>query len=187
MSVKSFLFEREPRWSENHQGTRHRLPNNVQSWTYEAGSLTQRLRSYYGDAVAVKILYHQWRVPFLSERRLLKLPENRYSLAREVLLHADGKPLILARTIIPETTIKSAQRNLSHLGNRPLGEVIFSYPDLERMELNVAAIPPELWTPPAHNLAGLNQTIWGRRTVYAIRHKPMLVSEFFLPDALTIC
>lgn len=186
MPSKSFLFNREPLWLENRSGTRHTLPENVQSWVYEPGSLTQRLRDYYGDAIGVKILLHQWNTPFLTERRLLKLHDSKYSLIREVLLHADGKPLILARTIIPAKTIKAAKRNLAHLGNRPLGEIIFAYPKLERIEMDVALINPSTWTPPALAEGYIDQPIWGRRTVYAISHRQMLVSEFFLPGVLAI-
>ena len=184
MTTKSFLFNREPLWLENRQGLRHKLSCNVQSWTYESGSLTQRLRNFYGDAVAVKILLLRWHTPFLSERRLLKLPEHQYSLTREVLLHANGKPLILARSIIPSSTIKVVKSNLSHLGNRPLGEVIFSYPKLERIAMDITSIDPSTWTQSALAEAGINQSIWGRRTVYAIAHQQMLVSEFFLPEVL---
>lgn len=186
MANKSFLFKREPLWLENRSGTRHTLPENVQSWTYEPGSLTQRLRDYYGDAIGVKVLLQQWSTPFLSERRLLKLRENRYSLIREVLLHADGKPLILARTIIPAKTIKVAKSNLAHLGSRPLGEVIFSYPKLERIEMDVTLIDQPTWAPSAITEANIDQPVWGRRTVYAIAHRQMLVSEFFLPGVLDV-
>jgi len=184
LTAKSCLFTREPLWQENRQGLRHKIPENVQSWIYESDSLTQRLRNFYGDGVAVKILRQRWHTPFLSERRLLKLPEHHYSLMREVLLHANGKPLILARTIIPASTIKAAKSNLSHLGTRPLGEIIFSYPKLERIAMDVTLINPSIWTQPAIAEAGINQPIWGRRTVYAIAHKQMLVSEFFLPEVL---
>jgi chorismate--pyruvate lyase len=184
LATKSFLFNREPLWQENRQGLRHKLPGNVQSWIYESDSLTQRLRNFYGDAVAVKILLQRWHTPFLSERRLLKLPEHQYVLTREVLLHANGKPLILARSIIPASTIKVVKSNLSHLGNRPLGEVIFSYPKLERIAMDIALIEPSTWTQSALTEASIDQPIWGRRTVYAIAHKQMLVSEFFLPEVL---
>ncbi|MDO9169885.1 MAG: chorismate lyase [Methylobacter sp.] len=186
MPSKSFLFNREPLWLENRSGIRHTLPGNVQSWVYEPGSLTQRLRDYYGDAISVKILLQQWNTPFLTERRLLKLHESQYSLIREVLLHADGKPLILARTIIPAKTIKVAKSNLAHLGSRPLGEVIFSYPKLERIEMDVTLIDSPTWTQSALAEGHINQSIWGRRTVYAIAHRQMLVSEFFLPEVLAV-
>jgi chorismate--pyruvate lyase len=184
LAYKSFLFKREPLWLENRPGIRHTLPENVQSWIYESGSLTQRLRDFYGDAIGVKILLQQWNTPFLTERKLLALPENKYSLIREVLLHADGKPLILARTIIPKITIKVAKSNLAHLGSRPLGEVIFSYPKLERIEMDVTLINSSTWKPSAIDAVNINQSIYGRRTVYAIAQRQMLVSEFFLPGIL---
>ena len=186
MTTKSFLFNREPLWLENRQGLRHKLPGNVQSWTYESGSLTRRLRNYYGDAVTVKVLLQRWSKPFLSEYRLLQLPGHQYNLTREVLLHANGKPLILARTIIPASTIKAVKTNLVHLGNRPLGEVIFSYPKLERIAMDVALINPAIWKQAALAEAGIEQALWGRRTVYGIAHKQMLVSEFFLPEILGV-
>ncbi len=186
MAIKSYLFKREPLWLENRSGVRHTLPESVQSWTYEPGSLTQRLRDYYGNAIGVKILLQQWHTPFLSERRLLNLPDNRYGLIREVLLHADGKPLILARTIIPAKTIKVAKSNLAHLGNRPLGEVIFSYPKLERIEMDVTLIKPSTWNQCVLDKANINESIYGRRTVYAIAQRQMLVSEFFLPEVLKV-
>ena len=185
MTTKSFLFNREPLWLENRQGLRHKLPANVQSWAYESGSLTQRLRSFYGTGVTVKVLLQRWHTPFLSERRLLKLPEHHYCLIREVLLHINGRPLILARTIIPETTIKTAKSNLSRLGNRPLGEIIFSYPRLERIAMDITLIDSLTWTKSAINEVAINQQIWGRRTVYDLAHKQMLVSEFFLPEVLS--
>lgn len=184
MTINSVLFNKEPLWRENQQGTRHKLPENVQSWMYESGSLTQRLRATYGNAVTVKVLFQQWRVPFLTEHKALGLHERRVCLTREVLLHADGKPLILARTIIPAATIKIANRSLSKLGTRPLGEVIFSYPQLERVAMDVSLINPNEWTLTALDVTHIKQPIWGRRTVYAIKHRQMLVSEFFLPEIL---
>lgn len=186
MSPNSFLFPREPKWISNRPGLRHTLHENVQSWVYEPGSLTKRLRSYYGEAVAVKLLFHKWRTPFLTERRLLRLPGHRYCLTREVLLHAGYKPLILARTIIPDKTIKAAHRNLNHLGTRPLGEVIFSYPDLERLDMQITCVQPDEWKQSLRVETALEQPIWGRRTIYAIKSHQLLVSEFFLPEALVI-
>ncbi|MEQ1560582.1 MAG: chorismate lyase [Methyloglobulus sp.] len=184
MAIKSFLFDQDPKWREHTRGIQYKLPENILSWAYEAGSLTKRLRNYYGNQVAVKILFHHWQTPFLSERRQLQLPLHRYCLIREVMLHNNGKPLLLARTILPEETIKVAHRNLSHLGNRPLGEVIFSYPDLERITMDLTLVRPALWTALARQDTDINQPIWGRRTIYTIKQSPMLVSEFFLPEIL---
>ncbi len=184
MTTQSVLFNREPIWLENRQGLHHRLPLTVQSWTYESGSLTQRLRRQFGPDVAVKVLFNAWRHPFLTERRLLKLPEQHYSVTREVLLHVKGRPLILARTIIPRVTVKTAKSDLSKLGSRPLGEIIFSYPKLERVAMDMSLVEVPTWKSSIVTEVGIQQPVWGRRTVYGIANNTLLVSEFFLPEVL---
>ncbi|MDO9239531.1 MAG: chorismate lyase [Methylicorpusculum sp.] len=186
MPTKSFLLAHEPHWIAARQGVHQNLPDSAQSWIYEPGSITQRLRSYYGDGVKVEILFLEWQAPFLSESRMLKAPAQRYALTREVLLHCNGKPLILARTIIPERTLRAARRNLAHLGNRPLGEVIFSYPKLQRMEMDFTEAEPSVWTESSRETAHIDQSVWGRRTIYSIRDRQMLINEFFMPDALLL-
>lgn len=162
------------------------MPEKVQSWIYESGSLTKRIKEHYQDAFSLSVLFHQWKRPFLSETRSLCLPGNKYCLTREVLLSAHEQPLILARTIIPVKTLKGAQRTLSRLGTRPLGEVIFCYPKLARLEMDIALIAPGQWSSAAQKIINHDQKIWGRRTVYAIQQRRMLVSEFFLPGVLEI-
>lgn len=183
----SFLFAQEPHWIVHHLGIKNTLPSSVQSWIYETHSLTRRLKKVYGQSFAIEILFHSRRSAYLSECKLLKLPHQRHNLIREVLLHADGEPLILARTILPEKTIKIAKRNLSHLGTRPLGEVIFTYPKLERRVLNISHVKKKQWTTQLIDKVNIQQEIWGRQTVYAIHNCPLLVSEFFMPSALELC
>lgn len=184
MSNKSHLYPKEPVWFCNRLKSRLKIPENTASWIFEAGSITQRLRNYYGPRVRVQVLNNSWQRAFISESRLLQLSPSKYTLTREVLLSVDHTPLVLARTILPKRTIQSAQHNLSHLGARPLGEVIFSYPQLERLALEITRIPSALWKPSIQQLTQINQPLWGRRTIYAIHHHPLLVSEFFLPEIL---
>lgn len=180
----SFLYPEEPDWISSRQGIHHSIPLDAQSWIFEPGSITHRLRSIYGNSITVNILFHSRKKPFLSERRLLKLPLHQYSLIREVRLNAGDTPLILARTVIPKKTLKGAQRILSCLGNRPLGEVIFSYPKLQRIEMDIARIEPSTWSDELSKQLTIDQPVWGRRTVYAIKNRQLLVSEFFLPEVL---
>ncbi|MCQ8117245.1 chorismate--pyruvate lyase family protein [Methylomonas rosea] len=184
MPDKSFLFSRPPLWKSHEQSSQRQLPADLQSWLNETGSLTKRLRGIHGNRFGVKLLFHRWKPALIDECRLLGLQPCRYQLIREVLLHADGVPLVLARTILPEPTIEIAHRNLSHLGTRPLGEVIFAYPDLERRQRQFSRADSHIWSPGLQTEVGVDDAIWGRRTVYAIHGQPLLVAEFFLPAVL---
>ena len=154
------------------------------SWLNETGSLTKRLRQLHGQAFGVKLLHQQWQNPEVNECQVLGIPVQRFQLIREVLLYANQQPLILARTVLPAKTIAIAQRNLAHLGVRPLGEVLFSYPDLERRLLQFSVVKQDNWTSTIlHDLHPPIEVL-GRRTVYAIEHQPLLVAEFFLPGII---
>jgi chorismate--pyruvate lyase len=184
LPAKSYLYCRPPVWKSHHPGLHYRLSDDLQSWLDEPGSLTKRLRHLYGSAFGVKVLFNRWKPAYIDECRLLELNPASFQLIREVLLHSNGTPLVLARTVLPQATIRIARRNLSHLGNRPLGEVLFAYPDLQRRERQLSCASPNIWSPQVHVEQSIENPVWGRRTVYAIHNQPLLVAEFFLPALL---
>jgi chorismate lyase len=181
LPAKSFLYARSPVWKSYHPGIHHRLPVELLSWLEETGSLTKRLRQIYGGDFGVKVLFNRWKPAYIDECRLLGLDPACYQLIREVQLHSNGVPLVLARTVLPSATIRIARRNLSHLGNRPLGEVLFAYPDLQLRDRQFSSAPSNIWSQKLQDKQALETPIWGRRTVYAIHNQPLLVAEFFLP------
>ncbi len=175
--MKSRLFESEPKWIFSSHSIRQNLPSDLNSWLNESESLTQRLRNQF-ENIRVQVLFEKQETPFLTEWRTLNLPEKRHCLVREVVLLSNQMPLILARTVIPAKTLKITQGNLARLGSRPLGEILFSTPSLERESCGIVKIEPMLWATDFDIIAPL----WGRRTQYSICKQPMLVSEFFLPS-----
>lgn len=185
MSNHSYLFARPPLWKTRLRNTDPQPPEELRPWLNETGSLTKRLRHVYGDKLGVRLLYQRWRPAFAEECQQLHVPYHRYQLVREVLLFVEDLPLVLARTILPEPTIRAAHRNLSHLGTRPLGEVIFAYPDLELRQRYVGQATANAWSAGIQAEFAIDQILWGRRTLYAIHNQPLLVSEFFLPTMLT--
>lgn len=184
MSNNSFLFTKAPQWKAQFRGTELQPPAILLPWLHETGSLTKRLRSVYGPHLSVEVLYHQWKPAYAEECQQLQVPHHRYHLIREVLLHVNQIPLVLARTVLPEHTIRIAHRNLSHLGTRPLGEVIFAYPDLELRQRDFSLATNTIWSRAVQQRFAPNEAVWGRRTLYAIHHQPLLVGEWFLPAVL---
>jgi chorismate--pyruvate lyase len=174
--MKSRLFQTEPKWIQPYLPQKD-FPFDLQSWLFESESLTQRLRNQF-ENIRVQVLFEKKKSPFLTEWQILSLPEHRYCLIREVILLSNQTPLILARTVIPEKTLEISHGNLARLGSRPLGEILFSAPSLERKPCGIARIEPNLW---ATNFE-MKTPLWGRRTKYSICQQPMLVSEFFLPN-----
>ena len=97
-------------------------------------------------------------------------------LVREVRLLGCGQTWVHARSLIPATTLTGRHRKLAHLGNRPLGEVLFSDPGMQRGDIETARVP----------LYSADSRAWARRSVFMLDHKPLLVSEVFLPPLLRL-
>jgi chorismate--pyruvate lyase len=148
--------------------------------------LTARLRKAAGAGFGVRLLRQSWVRPFADESALLELPPRQRALVREVVLHCHGKPLVLARTVIPPHTLRGVHCGLAHLGDRPLGELLFAYHGLQRKHLEIARIAQADWR---HSIARdfiIESPIWGRRSLYQVGRVSLSVGEFFLPSVLSL-
>jgi chorismate--pyruvate lyase len=163
---------------------RARVPARYLPWLLEEGSLTRRLLALCRERFRVAVVEQGYRRPLAEEATALGLAIGRFALVRQVRLLCDGEPWVCARTVIPSATLCGHQRRLAHLGNRSLGAVLFADPTMARGPIEVACVASST---PLHALvtAGLASPppeVWGRRTLFWLQCKPLLVSEFFLPS-----
>lgn len=161
-------------------------PKAIRSWLEEPGSLTSRLRKAVGAGFGVRLLGQRWVRPFADEAALLELPPRRRALVREVLLHCHGRPLVLARTVIPPHTLRGIYCGLAHLGNRPLGELLFAYRGLQRSHLEAARATQADWRHSIARQFDIETPVWGRRSLYQVGRVSLTVCEFFLPSVLSL-
>lgn len=128
--------------------------------------------------------YQGWAQPQLSERHALGLRRRQLALIREVHLLCDEIPWVFARTVIPRRTLRGRERRLGLLGDRPLGAVLFADPRMQRGIVEIARLEAgnPLYHHALHGVAQAPEAIWGRRSVFSLGRKTLLVSEIFLPD-----
>jgi chorismate--pyruvate lyase len=155
-------------------------------WLFDTGSLTQRLRrACPGEGFRVQVLDQSLTRPLPSERRSLEMGPQLYAWMREVRLLCDECAWVFARTLIPLSSRQGGCQRLLRLGARPLGEVLFNDPRSRRGRVEVARFRPEhaLYRHALHEAARVrNDALWGRRSVFHLDDKPLLVCEIFLPD-----
>ncbi len=174
----------EPEWCKVTPELRHKTPDKFWPWLIDTGSLTERLKSAAQGTFQMHVLQLSHERPMWSERQALQLPDRQQALVRHVLLSGQGKPWVFARTVIPVASLKGALRHLAHLGDKPLGGVLFSDKSLFRSEIKIAACDSVagFFSDMTACLECAPDTIWGRRSVFKLKGQPLLVSEFFLPD-----
>lgn len=168
----------DPHWYDG-ATLRRRLPPSLRDWLLDDSSLTRRLQQACTGRFHVELISLGWERPLRNEAQALKVRPWQRALIRQVRLWCDDTPWVFARTVIPVSALRGAQRRLAHLGNRPLGAFLFAHPALRRSPLQVARVCREsrMLAACATNEAAL----WGRRSVFHLQDHPLLVSEFFLP------
>lgn len=168
------------RWYRRAQCLTQRAPAEVQSWLFDTSSLTARLLRLCPGRFSVELLSQQVGKPTLDEADALGLVYGDSALIRQVHLRCGDSKVVFARTVIPLKTLQGAQRSYANLGNRPLGAMLFSDRSMRREVPSVSRLEPgdQLYS----RTGAAGKSVWGRRSVFRVGGKPLLVSEFYLPE-----
>lgn len=144
------------------------LPAPLKAWLRHRGSLSLRLRAL-GGQFGVRVVFEGIAPLRRDEAALLGLPVGRKVRVREVVLSLDGVELVAARTFWAQPHLPAPWRQLARLGNRPLGEALFTDPSVQRLALQFRR----------------ESTVWGtglaRRSPFVRQRAVLVVSETFLP------
>ncbi|HHJ12787.1 MAG TPA: chorismate lyase [Gammaproteobacteria bacterium] len=176
------VSRRSPRWRHQAQWRRGQLPVPLRGWLLDEGSLTDRLRQSCPGGFRVVVVEEGWRRPQPDEARLLGLTPDARAWVRQVRLLCRGRAWVFARTVVPASTFSGPCRRLRHLGSRPLGAWLFARRDLARSPMQLACIQPgSTLHRDAMGSSGQRDALWGRRSVFRVAGRPLLVSEIFLP------
>jgi len=159
------------------------VPATVLDWLLDKASLTKRLQNACDGKFSVRVLSQGWGRPMLNEAHVLGIPPHRAVLIRQVELLCNNIPWVCARTIIPGSTLSGPLRKLAHLKAQSLGAILFASPTMQRDEVEITNIDS---TSKTHRVlarcgAKLPESLWGRRSVFRVFDRPLLVCEFFLP------
>ncbi|MEE4246495.1 MAG: chorismate lyase [Kangiellaceae bacterium] len=147
------------------------------SWLTFTGSLTERMEAVSGERLNVEILAEGMQPVLHDERLCLESPARAWAWVREVRLSIAGVPWLMARTVIPNASMKGEVNRLRLLGNRPLGPVLFHRLKAERREIDFDYVAKARWSSVSWPSA-----LWCRRSLFYINHAPLLLKELFLPD-----
>jgi chorismate--pyruvate lyase len=156
-------------------------------WLRANGSLTLRIQQRCNN-FSVWNVRNRLAPAIYDEAALLGMPTQQKIYTREVFLHADGRPVVFAHSVVASQHLCGAWHALRNLGNRPLGALLFAHPLVRRSALHFYALKPNhpLYRRAAVALDTPPQKLWARRSLFILRNAPLLVTEIFLPDILTL-
>lgn len=168
------------RWYRRRQLPSKKMPANIRSWLFDASSLTARLIRYGSGDFRVELLSQKIRRPRRDEAKALGISNQQFALIRQVHLCFGSQVMVYARTVIPLSTLTGSERSYGNLGCRPLGVMLFADRSMRREEVMVTKLSPD--NSLYKNTGAQDEAIWGRRSIFHVGDKPLLVSEYYLPD-----
>ena len=175
------------RWRSIRQIKQGVIPASIRDILLDTGSLTEHLEYYCDQEFNLELKNHSWQRPLMDEAGLLHLPGGRFALVREIYLKCGNKRLVYGRSIIPARTFTGAERRLAFWGKRSLGDYLFTQRKALRgtMEIGRVTAGNKLFDLAHQDItANKNTALWGRRSMFFIKDKPLLVVEIFLTDSI---
>ncbi|MBQ0720629.1 MAG: chorismate lyase [Gammaproteobacteria bacterium] len=178
--LKPIARHREAHWQSYRRLPAYIVPARWRHWLLDRGSLTQRLLAASAGQFRVRVLSQTIAKPRRTEAQALGIPSQHLAVVREVVLYGNDQPWVYARSILPLSSLTGRLARLRKLDERPLGAILFADPSMRRGKLELARVlPARVALPP--QLGIFDTPLWGRRSVFYIADKPLLVSEIFLP------
>lgn len=173
-------------WTDWRRPLGQLMPAELTSWLTDTGSLTQRLQVHNQHDFSVQLLNTQWIKPLPDECLLLDIPLTEQAYLREVRLMDGEQANVYARTVIPLATFQEMEQRFNTLGNSSLGDLLFSDPSMQRGEIEVACLKPgqALYEMAMMEESPRPKELWGRRSLFYLRGKKLLVCEIFLPSLI---
>ena len=137
----------------------------ILSWLNEGGSITSRIKSF--SNFKLKLLKDgPGEVDIIEDDLIISNYEE--NNIREVILLSDEEPLIYAKSIIPLETIKLGLNILGNLKENPLGDILFSNPEIKKKYMLFARFQSK------------EEIFYGRKGIYTVKGYPFSVCEIFL-------
>ncbi|MCG8413973.1 MAG: chorismate lyase [Pseudomonadales bacterium] len=148
---------------------RGRLTSRVESELLQQGSLTARVKQLAGHSFQLQVREQCWRELETDSLRAQFGPiaHGHKFWSRKIAMLGEGVDWILAHTLMPAHAADGPLAAVFSLNNKPLGEYLFEQPGLLRANFQLC-----------RSASGH----WGRRSLFFLHGKPIMVAEFFTAD-----
>lgn len=154
----------------------------LNDWLFDQGSLTQRLTQLCSTEFTVQVLAEGWQTLVDNECQALNIARGSCGWVREVFLCDGTQPWVFARSVASQAALQASDFDISQLGTRSLGEILFSHQAFSRGAMYICQMPSEQLPAQAQYSADQQPLLWARRSCFTNKGLDLLVAEVFLPQ-----
>lgn len=162
-------------------------PVRLRPWLRDTGSLTLRIMRRCEHFSVLNMRSSLARIA-LDEACILGIAPRQLAWSREVFLCADEHPVVFAHSACATKNLRGVWSAVRDFGNKPLGALLFSHPQVIRRPLHYKALHAHhpLYRRAAMVLPNPPDRLWARRSLFYLKNAPLLVTEIFLPEILKL-
>ena len=159
------------------------------AWLQIDGSLSARIASVSGKLDGARAAPGPRAAAAGRGRAACGCPAGAGAHGREVILLADGVPVVYARSVLQAVHARGTWKAIRGLGNRALADLLFGQPAAQRSGFEFARFAPgsgiaatvhRRWRDATGTEWGRRE-VWARCSVFTRRGAPLLVTECFAP------
>ena len=104
----------------------NKIPQDLKSWLYASGSLTQQLTDLGNGQFKVQPTTEHFERLQFDNAKWMGMPHHHTSWVRESLLYGSGvEPWVKAKSIFPILSLQKRARIFQHIGRKPIGFYLF--------------------------------------------------------------
>ncbi|BEV13586.1 chorismate lyase [Herbaspirillum sp. DW155] len=160
------------------------LMRRTRAWLSDPGSMTLKLKNRT-QSFSVRLLRQRPGRILADEHEALCISPRSRVVERDVILLADGQPVVFGHTVLSTGSVKSDWPFFSKLGTTPLGANLFFDPLVGRSPIQYARLAAG--HPLMQRIAlalpetELPATLLARRSLFTRRGGVLMVTDVFLP------
>lgn len=157
-------------------------PATQRDWVSRTGSLTAHLHTI--GIVCVHVLSERPSAASADELACFTNTDNETVWMRDVILMIDHEPVVVGHSVTPLRDSETHWRAMRSLNTRPLAEILFNDQEIKRSHFSyrsLAMTHPLLCHMRTHFPKAALEPCCARRSLFAHRGSPLLVTECFLP------
>ncbi|CAK7192045.1 Chorismate pyruvate-lyase [Commensalibacter sp. Nvir] len=148
-----------------------------QNWLTDRASLTKRLIELSNNHFSVELIREGWSIIRPDECQQLEGSSSERYWLREVFLTGQTTRWVYARTVANSFSATHAHCDLTQLGNKSLGNCMFTGDHFTRTPFSYGVYPKNLLT-----MLNLSNDLVARRSCFVKDAICLLVQEVFLPE-----
>ena len=154
---------------------------HMNHWIKNKSSLTDRIKKIANLKIKLVTNNYKNKNLLLSEKNFFPLHKAENIYLREVIIFANGVPIMYARTVLPRKYLRGYWNDIKKLNTNSLSRIVYENPSIKRSNFSYLAPSLNNKILKKNNLLKIDgkNLVIGRQSYFEYKRKNILLTEYF--------